>query len=520
MKSGRFTKYICLIGTVLLCLAFLLAACGSEKGNSRTAGMTTYMDLDQPGIKIGAINGGVSGQIAAEQLPNAEIMYYNTYIDLITALENSKIDALVEDSCTLIYHNNESGGKLRMLDGFLKPFEFGYTFSKTDEGRALSAEMNGFLEKIKADGTLAKIDSNWMDPDGRREMGVDYESLPSPKGVLKLATTGTSPPFSFYMNDMVVGYDIDIISRFCEEYGYGLEVVSMTFDGIMPAVSSGKCDIGGSQISITEERKESVEFSEPYYHAGTAAGVYNPDAGGTGFISRLKESFHKTFIRESRFRLFISGILMTLMITILSAFFGTILGFLVYMSCRSGSRFANTLTKICTGIIQGLPVMVVLLILYYIAFADVPVSGAFVAVVTFTLTFASGVYAMLNSGVNAIDIGQTEAAYALGFNKHKTFFKVVLPQAMEIILPIYKGELVSLIKATAIVGYIAVQDLTRMGDIVRSRTYDAFFPLIAVAIIYFALARILILIADRLEKRIDPKRRKPEDILKGVNVHD
>jgi polar amino acid transport system substrate-binding protein len=91
---------------------------------------------------------------------------------------------------------------------------------------------------------------------------------------------------------------------------------------------------------------------------------------------------------------------------------------------------------------------------------------------------------------------------------------------MPYILPQYKGELVSLIKATAIVGYIAVEDLTRTGDLIRSRTYEAFFPLIAVAAIYFLMARILIIAVGRIEIRIDPKRRKKRDILKGVNVHD
>jgi polar amino acid transport system substrate-binding protein len=127
---------------------------------------------------------------------------------------------------------------------------------------------------------------------------------------------------------------------------------------------------------------------------------------------------------------------------------------------------------------------------------------------------------MVRTGVSAIDTGQTEAAYALGVRKNKTFFKIVLPQAMPFILPQYKGELVSLIKATAIVGYIAVEDLTRMGDLIRSRTYEAFFPLIAVAAIYFLMARILIIAVGRIEIRIDPKRRKKRDILKGVNVHD
>ena len=97
-------------------------------------------------------------------------------------------------------------------------------------------------------------------------------------------------------------------------------------------------------------------------------------------------------------------------------------------------------------------------------------------------------FAMLKSGVGAVDKGQTEAAWALGYSDRRAFFRVVLPQALPHFFPAYKGEITATIKATAIVGYVAVQDLTKMGDIVRSRTYDAFFPLIAVAVIYFILA--------------------------------
>jgi polar amino acid transport system substrate-binding protein len=235
---------------------------------------------------------------------------------------------------------------------------------------------------------------------------------------------------------------------------------------------------------------------------------------------KMKDSFVKTFIREDRYKMFINGILTTLLITVLSAIAGTLLGFAVFMCCRGGNRAANMITWICTGLIQGLPVVVILMILYYVVFASAPVTGAFVSVVAFTLTFASAVYSMVRTGVSAIDAGQTEAAYALGVRKNKTFFKIVLPQAMPYILPQYKGELVSLIKATAVVGYIAVEDLTRTGDLIRSRTYEAFFPLIAVAAIYFLMARILIIAVGRIEIRIDPKRRKKRDILKGVNVHD
>ena len=104
--------------------------------------------------------------------------------------------------------------------------------------------------------------------------------------------------------------------------------------------------------------------------------------------------------------------------------------------------------------------------------------------VSFTLTFGATVFGLLRMGVGAVDKGQYEAACALGYSDRSTFFKIILPQALPHVLPAYKGEIVGLIKATAVVGYIAVQDLTKMGDLVRSRTYEAFFPLIAVTVIF------------------------------------
>ncbi len=120
--------------------------------------------------------------------------------------------------------------------------------------------------------------------------------------------------------------------------------------------------------------------------------------------------------------------------------------------------------------------------------------------------------------VGSVDRGQTEAAYALGYTKNKTFFRIIFPQAMTIFLPSYCGQAVELIKATAVVGYIAVNDLTKMGDIIRSNTYEAFFPLIATAVIYFLLTWILASLLKLLKLRFEPKRRSKETILKGVKT--
>ncbi|MBQ9633008.1 MAG: transporter substrate-binding domain-containing protein, partial [Lachnospiraceae bacterium] len=329
-------------------------------------------------------------------------------------------------------------------------------------------------------------------------------------------------------NGQIAGTDPDIAVRFCREYGYGIEIHIVDTAGIIPGIVTGMYDFALSDMVVTEERKESVSFSVPYHgtelmvmtRKDAADAATNVSDEKTGALSDLASSFSKTFLREDRWKLFLEGIGNTMVITLLSIFFGTALGFLVFMLCRNGNILANGVTRFCIWLVTGTPMVVLLMILYYIIFAKSTFGGAAVAVIGFTLVFASSVYAMLCSGVSAVDRGQTEAAYAMGYGNTRTFFRIILPQAVPHFLPSYKGEMVSLIKATAVVGYIAVQDLTKMGDIVRGRTYEAFFPLIAVAVIYFILAGILTALVSRIELWTDPKRRSKESILEGVNTHD
>ena len=340
---------------------------------------------------------------------------------------------------------------------------------------------------------------------------------------------GALPPFGYFRGGEIVGIEVDLAAQFCEAYGYGLDIKVMTFDGLLTAVQAGKADFSASAISVTKERAESVNFSVPYFSGGAKLMILKDNAGtgsnvspgsDNSFLRSIGESFEKTFVREERWKLFLEGVLTTLVITLLAMLFGTILGFLIFMLCRKGNPVANIITRIFLWLIQGMPAVVLLMVLYFIVFGSVSISGVVVSVIGFTLTFGAAVFGLMKMGVGTIDRGQYEAAYALGYSNTRTFFRIILPQALYHVLPAYKGEVVSLIKATAIVGYIAVQDLTKMGDIVRSRTYEAFFPLIAVTIIYFALEVLIGRIISRLSININPKRRKPSKILKGVNTND
>jgi len=138
----------------------------------------------------------------------------------------------------------------------------------------------------------------------------------------------------------------------------------------------------------------------------------------------------------------------------------------------------------------------------------VDVNPILVAILAFGMNFAAYVSEIFRAGIEGIDKGQREAGLAMGFTPLQTFAFIVLPQTVPRILPVYRGEFISLVKMTSVVGYIAVQDLTKASDIIRSRTFDAFFPLLMVAVLYFAIAWVLMQALEYLERRTDPKRSR------------
>ena len=534
----------------LLLLSMLLLA-GSAWAGSAGNGLGTIQDYN--GKRIGIQTGTTFDAIVLKTLPDAIISYYNTFSDMVVALKSDKIDAFPGDEPVIRLMMAEDS-ELTILDDRMDLFDYGIAIPKTGDGTKLLAEINEWLASLKKSGELDQIIRKWTDGPESEKTIPDYASFPAPKGVLTMATEAAYAPMDYYRGSEVIGLDIDLAARFCEAHGYGLKVDPMLFDGILPALQSGKADFGMSGITITEERKESVYLSDPYYTGGTVMAVLKSNAAGTpqtagsaisgsdpasmgegqgsgqgtagaesttkSFFESVGESFHKTFIREDRWQLFVNGVITTLIITVLAVLFGTALGFLVFMLCRNGNVIANGVTRFSMWLVQGMPMVVLLMILYYIIFGRVAINGIFVAVIGFTLTFGTAVFGLLKMGVGAIDQGQYEAAYALGYPNRRTFFRIILPQAIPHILPAYKGEIVGLIKATAIVGYIAVQDLTKIGDIIRSRTYEAFFPLIAITVIYFILEGLLAFLVSRIQIRLNPKKRKPETILKGVVQHD
>jgi polar amino acid transport system substrate-binding protein len=218
-------------------------------------------------------------------------------------------------------------------------------------------------------------------------------------------------------------------------------------------------------------------------------------------INSLFDSFYNNLIAEERYRMILDGLQVTLLITFCAVLLGTLLGGLVCWMRMSRRRWLQQTAKVYIDLMRGTPVLVLLMLMYYVVMAPLDATGIVVAIVTFAMNTAAYISEMLRTTIQGIDRGQTEAGLALGFTPRQTFFKIVLPQVVKAVMPVYQGEVISLLKGTSIVGYIAVADITRASDLIRSRTFDAFFPLIVTAIIYFLMAWLIGLLLQSLVQR-------------------
>ena len=215
----------------------------------------------------------------------------------------------------------------------------------------------------------------------------------------------------------------------------------------------------------------------------------------------LFDSFYNNLIAEDRYRMILDGLQVTLIITICAALLGTLLGGLVCWMRMNRRAWLRQTAKVYIDLMRGTPVLVLLMLMYYVIMAPMDATGIVVAIVTFGMNTSAYISEMLRTTIQGIDRGQTEAGLALGYTQRQTFFRIVMPQVIRAVLPVYQGEVVSLLKGTSIVGYVAVADMTRASDLIRSRTFDAFFPLIVTAIVYFLMAWLIGLLLQSLVQR-------------------
>ena len=223
------------------------------------------------------------------------------------------------------------------------------------------------------------------------------------------------------------------------------------------------------------------------------------------FFTNWGAKLASTFLEDDRYMMLVDGLRNTVIITLGALCIGIVIGALVAIIkyCGEGSRAMKPLCTLCdiyTTVIRGIPVVVLLLIFYFVIMQSA--NGITVGIVTFGINSGAYMAELMRSGIGAVDAGQMEAGRSLGMSRIQTTVHVILPQAMKNILPAIGNEMIALLKETAVAGYVAVQDLTRAGNLIRNNTFDAFNPLMVVALTYLIIVVALTWLLGRIEKRL------------------
>ena len=459
-------------------------------------------DLD--GTKIG-VQLGTTGDIFAteyEEKGVATIERYNKAADAIQALKQKKIDCVLLDeqpAKSFVAANDD----IKIVSEEFSEEEYAICLKKGNT--ELKNKLNEALKKLKNDGTIASIIKNYIGTDDEVGKTPYQKKDVTRSGVLTVATNAEFPPYEYVTNAGIVGIDMDIMQAICDELGMELRIDNMKFDSIIAAVETGKADVGAAGMTVTEDRLKSIDFTDSYTVSKQVIIIYNQQKANEGLS--FGEKLKLNFVDNDRWRYLLDGLGTTMLITLLSIAVGLLLGTLIAVvrtvHDQNGKlKILNFICKLYLTIIRGTPAVLQLLIIYYGIFSSVNVSKVLVAVVAFGLNSAAYVAEVIRSGINAVDKGQFEAGRCLGLSYKLTMSKIIMPQAFKNMLPALLNEFISLLKETAICGYIALQDLTMGGDIIRSQTFDAFLPLIAVAIIYLIIVIILTRIVTTLERRL------------------
>lgn len=222
----------------------------------------------------------------------------------------------------------------------------------------------------------------------------------------------------------------------------------------------------------------------------------------------LYDRFYQSLIYDDRYKYILTGLGNTIVMALFAVIIGALLGIIIAIirnNYKENKKLPvlNSICSLYVTIIRGTPVLLQLMIIYYVIFKTSNINILFIGILSFGLNSAAYVSEIVRAGIESIDRGQIEAGYSVGLSYFKIMRYIILPQAIKNILPALGNEFITLLKETSIAGYIGIMELTKSSDIIASRTYDYFFPLIIVAIIYLVLTLGLSKLLKIFERKLD-----------------
>ena len=484
----------------------------------------TLGDLEKPGTRFGTLGMPEWETAIRKRFPEGEILQYNHIADMYAALEAGEVEATVgflsERQALKSTHPD-----LAMVEEPFALVDVGFGTQKSEKGEILCDELNRYLRELKESGEYDALRRKWEDPERDGDV-MDRYTFSGEKGELRIVTGGLWTPMTFYQGETLTGEFVEIANGFCAREGYIPKFEVVSFSAELAGLAAGTYDICADTVASTEERLQSICITEPllkdeYYLYVRQENSRKVVPKASLFGKNMQDSIRRTFITEDRYKILLSGLGITIVLSVIAGILGTILGAIICFLRARKNPFLSAFAGLYIRTFRSIPVVVLLLVLNYIVFRNSGMEAFWVCVLAFSIEFSAYCSEIFRGGINAVPSGQAKAATALGFGRIQTFRYVIWPQALIHLLPAYSGQFIATVKMTAVAGYISVIDLTKASDIIRSRTYDAFFPLFFTSVVYFILCSVLVLLLKRLEERISPVQRSVDkEIRKTVQAFD
>lgn len=503
MKSSNIIRAAAFVAA--LAAAFLLCACsGAEKKDPNSEDFAIAVEINTP-----------METAAKDEYPNATLVYINGAMEGMMEVSNGKVDAYVGERNNVETAIDSGFEGIRIADYHLgAPGQVAVGVSLQSHLPDAAGYISEFVREMKSAGIIEDMRRRWI-----VEKDYTMPDIPVPASPDKTVTVATScliEPFTFYANQQPTGFDIELMRRFALWANAELNMAIYDWAGIYTVIATDQIDYVMSNFYIKDT--DMMAFSEPYLTLENALVVADDSpVAGKGFFEGVADSFKRNFVDENRWLTIAEGLAATLKLTLLSVLLGTLLGYFMCLGKRSRYRVLYKPLNAVTLILKGVPILVLLMIFYYVLF--VRVAAFSVAVAAFSINFAAIVSDAMKGSIDVIEKGQWEAAYALGFSRKKAFSRIIAPQALRSFLPLYVSAIVSLLHLTSIAGYVTIIDITYAAQLIRTQTYDPFFPLIVTALVYLLLTFGISLAIDKLGERLLVKRNPLKGIRQSSDSH-
>ena len=533
MKKRSGIVYEILLAAIIVALLLLPQLIGTTTVADGSSGLDengcpttakTLADLEAPDTRFGSPTVQEWVDAIQDRFSEGIVRNYSNMADMYTALDAGEIDAalgFLDERKTMA----DTHPDLALIEEPFAVVDLGFGVQKSEKGKVLREELNQYLESLRSSGKYEELRTKWEDPDRKGNLMGTY-TFSGEKGELRIATGGGWTPMTYFECETLTGEFIEIMNGFCASAGYTPSYEVVLLPAELAGLASGTYDVCADSVMVTKEKEESIYITDPimknsYYLYVRQDPVMRTVPKASWFIKQMKASIRRTFITEERYKMLLSGLWVTISLSLLACAFGTILGAVICYLRTRGNPFVSSFASLYIRIFRSIPVIVLLLVFNYIVFRKAPISSFWVCVITFSVEFSAYCAEIFRGGINAVPSGQALAATALGFRRFQAFQNVVWPQALISFLPAYSGQFIATVKITAVAGYISVIDLTKASDIIRSRTYEAFFPLFFTSVVYFILCTLLVALLRTAERRIHTEHRSVrKDIVAVVEAFD